>query len=221
MNVRQKLLRSVGAASAAGLVMAAAVTAGPAASAVEADAAVAASKTLNYTCSNGIVDGALGGPPTLSIKMTTKLPKKVKAGTKIKASALQANPTLPVELVGLLQTLQQTHVAGYSSDIALLVKKGKAKPAAVKVNKYRIPNTALPASPEALTLNGKGKLAGFKAQNKKGAIKVSAPKLFNFVAVLTPGTEGDGESEANLECTLDKGQNAVLQTVKVTKPKRR
>lgn len=183
------------AATGAGLALAATGMA------ISMSPAQAESATLNYTCEVP----ALGGK-TFTVVADTSAPAKMQAGTSTKAS-ITAKVTIPEDVAGLISgALGASTVEGTASSTTTVNGKNRAVD-------LTIPNTEIPDGELTIVASGAAKIAATKAGKLVlGTGDFSADLLFLK-------EDGSEALAAEVPCTLDEGQNATVDTVKVVKAK--
>lgn len=189
-----RLIARLSAGLASGLVAVALV---PAVPAVAAKGAVTLTST--YTCESP------AGSGSSQVRIATSLPGSVKAGSRVKARALQASITVPPELVDYLRQYGVESISGS-------VKDARYRVGAKKVGLTTVlPTTPVPAS-GGMTLRGKGRAGAFSIATP-GTYAVRIPA--SFVAKVTARTRSFGDVRAALTCTLAKGAPSKLGSLKV------
>jgi hypothetical protein len=177
----------------------AAFAAGSALLAVPANAATAA--PLNYTCTVPFL-----GAKTFTVTADTTLPDSVVAGSPLSGKA-DFTVTVPDDVRGLMAGLGD-HIEG-TADVQATSFGAAATLAGV------IPSTAVPTTTGPFAIPASAPISG-TAPTTPGTYQLLAGD-FTANAKLTK-TDGSEFGPVALPCTLDAGQNAVVDTVTVTAP---
>ncbi|YAL83728.1 DUF6801 domain-containing protein [Dermacoccaceae bacterium W4C1] len=165
----------------------------------------AASKTFSYSCTTNVPGLGDVDTSTWSVTIDVDLPAQVTAGEEVDAPAVTAAATVPSNVVGLLNLIQGTAVAGtatadYSID-------GTEFDAALT-----IPSTSVPAS-GTMVANASG--SGTSNPQAPPEETTSEVTVGDFVAQLKIAKSDGSTQDATATCVLPSGADDVLGTIEV------
>lgn len=189
-------LRKVAAASAVAV-----ATAGLSVATL-APAAQAESDQLTYTCTVPVL-----GDKTFTVVADTNAPARLASGKKVRPK-VTATVTIPEDVVGLIHGVLGARSVDGTAVVDTVVN------GATKQVEMTVPSTEVPASgPLEIVATGTGDaLRAGKAGSRITMLSGGFSSLLSFKK-----EDGSTALDADVPCTLDEGQDATVDTIKVVK----